>query len=89
MTATGKMDRQRDGQKKKRQTRQTTRHETPSWELLSTDTVEKKMGVKIAKEKKTMGGEKQISRKLSLGADLETDGHNKGGGNIPEATQPH
>ena len=43
------------------------------------------MGVKIAKEKNE-GGEKQISRKRSLGADLETDGHNKGGGNVPEAS---
>lgn len=63
-----------------------------SSELLSTDTVKggKKLGAKIAKEK-TEGGEKQISTNLSVGADLETGGHNKGGGNIPEAytAQPY
>ena len=47
---------------------------------------EKKIGTggKI-KCKKDEGGEKLISTNLFLGADLENGGHNKGGGNIPEA----
>lgn len=50
---------------------------------------------KVAKEKKNEGGEKQISSNLSLGADLESDGHNRagggGGGDDPEActAQPY
>lgn len=41
--------------------------------------------------KKMRVGKKQISTNLFLGADLETGGHNKEGGNIPEAytAQPY
>lgn len=63
-----------------------------SSELLSTDTVKgrKNWGQRELKRKKRGRG-KQISTNLSLGADLETDGHNEGGGNIPGAytTQPY
>lgn len=63
-----------------------------SSELLSTDTVKEiKLGAKIAKEKIRERGEKQISTKPLPRADLESAGHNKGGGNIPEAytAQPY
>lgn len=67
---------------------------TGNCELMSTDIVKerKKRGETIAKEggkKAWVGG--QISSNLSLGADLETDSHNHGGGNISEAyvVQPY
>lgn len=68
---------------------------TESSELLSTDTLMEggetgNWGQRL-KKKKNEEGEKQISTNLFLRADLESGGHKRRGGNIPEAytAQPY
>lgn len=66
--------------------RQTPRHQTPSWEPGATVyRYSERGGKKWGQRGKNEGGETQISTNVSLGADLETGGHNEGGGNILEA----
>ena len=96
MTAPQQEDGSTGRQKKKTDASDNVSWTTPAgsfWATVYWHSEVKELGAKIAEERGggNEGGEKQISATLSLGADLQTDGHNKGGGNIPEAdtSQPY